>query len=78
LARLRAGIAVFLDMCTEDDFARVALAEAPRIVPGQGGRGSSYAILRDQVVDAIAVCELVPLDHEAIAMALHGAVRSAG
>ena len=37
---------------TEDDFARIALADAPQIVPGQGVRGSSYALLRDQVVDA--------------------------
>jgi AcrR family transcriptional regulator len=78
LARLRAGIAVFLGMCTEDDFARIALADAPQVVPGQGGRGSSYALLRDQVVDAISVRELAPLDHDAIAMALYGAVRSAG
>jgi AcrR family transcriptional regulator len=78
LARLRAGVAVFLDMCTEDDFARIALAEAPQVVPGQGGRGSSYRLLRDQVVAAVAVGELAPLDHEAIAMALYGAVRSAG
>ena len=78
LARLESGVAVFLDMCTEDDFARIALAEAPQVVPGQGGRGSSYALLRDQVVEAIAAGELVLLDHEAVAMALYGAVRSAG
>jgi AcrR family transcriptional regulator len=78
LARLRAGISVFLNMCTKDDFARIALADAPRIVPGQGFRGSSYALLRDQVIEAISLGELAPLNADAVAMALYGAVRSAG
>ena len=39
VARLRAGVAVFLEMCIEDDFARIALTDAPRVVPGQSDRG---------------------------------------
>jgi AcrR family transcriptional regulator len=78
LARLRAGVAVFLELCTEDDFARIALHDGPQVVPGQNERGSSFALLREQIVEAIALGELQPLDIEASAMALYGAVRSAG
>lgn len=78
VARLRAGVAVFLELSTEDDFARIALTEAPRVVPGQGERGSSYALLRDQVIEAIELGEMQLLDTEATAMALYSAVRSTG
>jgi AcrR family transcriptional regulator len=78
LARLETGVAVFLELCTEDAFARIALTDAPRVVPGQGGRGSSYALLREQMAEALAAGELLPLDVDATAMALYGAVRSAG
>jgi AcrR family transcriptional regulator len=78
LARLRAGVAVFIEMCTENDFARIALSDAPRVMPGQSGRGSSFALLRKQIIDAIAAGEFQPLDVEVSAMALYGAVRSAG
>jgi AcrR family transcriptional regulator len=78
LVRLRAGVAVFIEMCTKSDFARIALSDAPRIVPGQSGRGSSFALLREQISEAIAAGELQPLDVEVSAMALYGAVRSAG
>jgi AcrR family transcriptional regulator len=78
VARLRAGVAVFLEMCIEDDFARIALTDAPRVVPGQGDRGSSYALLREQVAGAVSAGELRPVDVDATAAALYGAVRSAG
>jgi AcrR family transcriptional regulator len=78
VARLRAGVAMFLELSTEDDFARIALADAPRVVPGQGERGSSYVLLREQVIEAIEVGEMQPLDVEATAMALYSAVRTAG
>jgi AcrR family transcriptional regulator len=78
VARLRAGVAVFLELCTEDDFARIALTDAPQVVPGESGRGSSYALLREQVIEAVELGELQPLDVEVTAMALYGAVRSAG
>jgi AcrR family transcriptional regulator len=78
VARLRAGVAVFLKLCTQDDFARIALTDAPQVVPGQSGRGSSYALLREQVIEAVELGELQPLDVEVTAMALYGAVRSAG
>ena len=78
VARLRAGVAVFLEMCIEDDFARIALTDTPRVVPGQGDRGSSYALLREQVAGAVSAGELRPLDVDATAVALYGAVRSAG
>jgi hypothetical protein len=40
--------------------------------------GSSFALLRKQIIDAIAAGEFQPLDVEVSAMALYGAVRSAG
>jgi AcrR family transcriptional regulator len=78
VARLRAGVAMFLELSTKDDFARIALTDAPRVVPGQDERGSSYALLREQVVEAIELGEVQPLDIGATAMALYSAVRSAG
>jgi AcrR family transcriptional regulator len=78
VARLRAGIAVFLELCTEDDFARIALTDAPRVVPGEGERGSSYALMREQVIEAVDLGELQALDSDVTAMALYGAVRNAG
>lgn len=78
LARLRAGIRVFLDLCTEDDFARIALIDAPRLVPGQAERGSSYELLRSQLEEAVAAGEVRQFHVEAMALALYGAVRSAG
>jgi AcrR family transcriptional regulator len=78
VARLRAGAVMFLELSTEDDFARIALTDAPRVVAGQGERGSSYALLREQLTEASELGEIQPLDIEATAMALYSAVRSAG
>ncbi len=78
LARIRGGVRVFLELCTRDDFARIALTDAPRLVPGQAGRGSSYALLRSQLEEARAAGEIGDLDPEATAMALYAAVRGAG
>ena len=78
LQRLRAGIGVFLELCTNGDFARIVLTDAPRVVPGQNGRGSSYRLLREQVAGAVAAAEMVPVDIDATSIALYGAARSAG
>jgi hypothetical protein len=78
MARIRAGLRVFLDLCTEDDFARIALVDAPRLVPGQAERGSSYELLRAQLEDAAAAGEVRGFEVEVMAMSLYGAVRSAG
>lgn len=78
LARIRAGIALFLELCTEDDFARIMLVDAPKIVPGQGGLGSSYALLLAQLQEAAANGEVRALDPEITAIALYGAARRAG
>lgn len=78
VSRLRGGVAVFLEMCIEDDFARIALIDAPRLVPGQSEMGSSYALLREQLAQAVSAGDLRSLDVDAMAMALYGAVRSAG
>jgi len=78
LARIRAGIRVFLELCTQEDFARIALVDAPRLVPGQATRGSSYALLRTQLAQAATAGELRGADPEAMALALYGAVRGAG
>jgi AcrR family transcriptional regulator len=77
-ARIRAGIKVFIDLCTEDDFARIILIDAPDVVPGQGTLGTSYDRLREQLVEAVAAGEVRPLDAEVTAIALYGAARRAG
>lgn len=78
LARIRAGIELFIDLCTEDDFARIILIDAPNVVPGQGGLGSSYEMMRAQLAEAVAVGEVADLDPEVMAIALYGAARRAG
>jgi AcrR family transcriptional regulator len=78
LARIRAGIHQFLDLCTDDDFSRIILVDAPKVVPGQGGLGSSYRLLREQLAAAVEAGEVRPLDPEVMAIALYGAARRAG
>ncbi|HEX4490715.1 MAG TPA: TetR/AcrR family transcriptional regulator [Acidimicrobiia bacterium] len=78
LARIRNGMRVFLELCTRDDFARIVLIDAPKIVPGQGDLGSTYELLREQLAMAIAAGEIEPCDPEVTAIALHGAARRAG
>ncbi len=77
-ARLRAGIALFLELCAERDFARVMLTDAPHVVPGHSERGTSFALLREQVGEAVEAGELRRLDVDAASIALYGAVRGAG
>jgi hypothetical protein len=76
--RLKGGVNVFLELCTDDSFARIVLADAPRVIPGQNELGSSYKLLREQLVDAIRTGELRALDVDVTAMAIYGAIRSAG
>ena len=76
--RLKGGVDVFLNLCTDDGFARIVLADAPRIVPGQDELGSSYKLLREQLIDGMHTGELRQLDVEVTTMALYGAIRSAG
>lgn len=76
--RLKGGASVFLQLCADESFARIALADAPKVVPGQNEPGSSYKLLREQLADAISAGELGPLDVDVTAMALYGAIRSAG
>lgn len=76
--RLKGGVAGFLELCTDASFARIALADAPRVIPGQGALGSSYKLLRQQLADAMVDGELRSLDVDATAMALYGAIRNAG
>lgn len=78
LARIRAGVGVFLQLCTQDDFARIALIDAPKLVAGQAERGSSYTLMRVQLEEAMAAGEVRNLQPEVTAIALYGAVRSAG
>lgn len=76
--RLKGGIGVFLELCADESFARIALSDAPRVVPGQDKPGTSYKLLREQLADAIATNELPYFDLDAITMSLYGAIRSAG
>ena len=78
LERIRAGVGVFLDLCAEDDVARILLIDAPAIVPGQAERGSTYELLRDQLEELAAEDGAPAFEPEVLAMALFSAVRSAG
>jgi AcrR family transcriptional regulator len=78
LARIRAGIGVFLDICAEDEVARILVTDAPAIVPGQAGRGSTFALLVDQLEELAAEEGAPAFEPEVLAMALFSAVRSAG
>jgi AcrR family transcriptional regulator len=78
LDRVRAGMRAFLELCTTDEFARISLADAPRLVPGQDRLGSSYELLREQVERARAAGDIPDVDVDATAMALYGAARAAG
>lgn len=78
LARLKGGARAFIQLCADESFARIALADAPRVVPGQNQLGSSYAMLRDQLAEAIRAGEIRPLHLDALAMTIYGAIRSAG
>jgi len=78
IERLRGGVGVFLELCADESFARIALADAPRVVPGQNELGSSYSLLREQLADAMRAGELRALDIAATSRALYGAVRSSG
>jgi AcrR family transcriptional regulator len=73
LERIRAGVGIFLDVCAEDDIARILLIDAPAVVPGQAERGSTYLLLVDQLREMDG-----DYDAEVMAMALFSAVRSAG
>ncbi|MGP0030815.1 MAG: TetR/AcrR family transcriptional regulator [Acidimicrobiales bacterium] len=78
LARLRGGMRIFLELCTEDAYARIALVDAPRVIPAQAERGSSYALVREQLAEAVEAGEIQAVDVEATAMALYAAIRGAG
>jgi AcrR family transcriptional regulator len=78
LDRIRAGIDVFLDLCAEDEVARILLIDAPAIVPGQAERGSTYALLLGQLEELAAEAGSPTFEPEVLAMALFSAVRSAG
>jgi AcrR family transcriptional regulator len=78
LDRLKGGARAFLELCADESFARIVLADAPRVVPGQDQLGSSYKLLREQLADAITTGEVRLLDLDTLAMTLYGAIRSAG
>jgi hypothetical protein len=78
LERIRAGVRVFLDLCAEDDVARILLIDAPAVVPGQAERGSTYELLRAQLEELAAEDGAPAFEPEVLAMALFSAVRSAG
>ena len=78
LDRIEGGAAAFVDLCADESFARIALADAPRLVPGQDRLGSSHRLLRSQLAEAVAAGEIDELDVDALTLALYGAIRSAG
>ncbi|MEU5882419.1 helix-turn-helix domain-containing protein [Spirillospora sp. NPDC047279] len=78
LARIRAGFRLFLELCVEDDFARIILIDAPDVFPGEADRGSSYELLRAQLKEAAAAGEVHAFQIEVMAVSLYGAIRRAG
>ncbi len=76
--RILAGARVFLELCTTDEFPRIVLTDAPQLIPGQSERGSTFALLQQQLGAAVEAGEIVPVDIESTAMALYGAIRGAG
>ncbi|MBI1377042.1 MAG: TetR family transcriptional regulator [Frankiales bacterium] len=84
LAALRAGIAVYLRLCTQPDFASVVVRDAPRVVPDQewaqsvGGSGRSFRRMREALDAALAAGEIAPCDTALQAAAVYGATRELG
>jgi AcrR family transcriptional regulator len=84
LARLRAGLALYLRSCLHDDFASIVVRDAPRVVPGQewprsaAGAGRSLTRIREQLDAALAAGEIYPCDTGILAAAVYGATRELG
>jgi AcrR family transcriptional regulator len=84
LARLRAGLALYLRYCLHDDFASIVVRAAPHVVPGQEwprsavGAGRSLTRIRGQLEAALAVGEIHPCDTGILAAAVYGATRELG
>jgi AcrR family transcriptional regulator len=84
LARLRAGLALYLRSCLHDDFARIVVRDAPRIVPGQewprsaAVAGRSLTRIRQQLEAALAAGEIRMCDTGILAAAVYGATRELG
>ena len=84
LARLRAGLALYLRSCLHDDFARIVVRDAPRVVPGQewprsaAVAGRSLTRIREQLEAALAAGEISPCDTGILAAAVYGATRELG
>jgi AcrR family transcriptional regulator len=84
LTALRASITAYLQLCCRDDFARITVLDAPRVMAGaewprrDGGHGRSFTRLRDHVAAVVAAGELDALDVDTLAAALYGAARDLG
>lgn len=76
---VQAGARAFLELCSRQDFARVMLADAPRLIPGQSLPGSSFAVLHEEIASALEGGAVTSsLDASTITHLLHGAIREAG
>jgi len=84
LARLRAGLALYLSHCLHDDFASIVVRDAPHVVPGQewprsaAGAGRSLTRIREQLEAALAAGEIHLCDTGILAAAMYGATRELG
>ena len=72
------GLPYSLDMCSEDDFAPSPWPTLPRSSPDRVAVAAPTRLCATRWSMPSPSAKLVPLDHEVIAMALYGAVRSAG
>jgi len=84
LARLRAGLALYLRFCLHEDFASIVVRDAPHVVPGQEwprsaeGSGRSLSRIRTQLEAAAAAGEIRDCDTAILAAAVYGATRELG
>lgn len=76
--RIVAGARLFLECCTDDEFAQIVLCDAPAVIPSQAGHGSTYQLLRAQLAELPTDGRATSFDVDVMASVLYGAVRAAG
>ncbi len=82
LDAVRESAAIFLQLCTRQDFARITVLEGPRVMASQSIHGSvlgrSVTRMRAGIAAAAEAGELDDLDVDLVTTALYGALRDLG
>ena len=76
--RLKGGVNVFLELCTDDGFARIVLAEPPDLSRDKTSWAPPTSCSESNWPTPSVRGSSVELDVDVTAMALYGAIRSAG